>query len=185
VHRLDGVPVELVPVFLRPTQSNDADRDQEAHGWIAEQKTEQETSARQASLVMEADEQETEGRGGGGRHRGLVVAMAAVEDVAAAGRADPAPPPVVLAPARAHSEKMPSDESSSLAGVKPQGGGGARTRSPSWRTRGAPRRRAPWGGTAARRGDLGRGRAGRSGGGFRCRAAGPWWWRSILYSPHN
>ena len=32
--------------------------------------------------------------------RGLVVAMAAVEDVVAAGRPDPAPPPVVLASAR-------------------------------------------------------------------------------------
>mgnify|MGYP003702467947 CR=1 FL=1 len=37
----------------------------------------------------------------GRRNRGLVVAMAAVEDVVAARRPDPAPPPVVLASARA------------------------------------------------------------------------------------
>uniref|UniRef100_A0A0A9BIK3 Uncharacterized protein n=1 Tax=Arundo donax TaxID=35708 RepID=A0A0A9BIK3_ARUDO len=58
-NRLNGVPVELVPVF-----------------------------------------------------RGLVMAMAAVEDVVAAGRADPAPPPVVLAP-----EAHPAEPTASLAVV--------------------------------------------------------------------
>lgn len=53
----------------------------------------------------------TGGGGRGARHRGLVVAMAAVEDVAAAGRADPAPPTVVLAPATAREQEAEAIES--------------------------------------------------------------------------
>jgi hypothetical protein len=91
-------------------------------------------------------------RGAERRDRGLVVAMAAVEDVVAAGRPDPAPPPVVLASARTTKQQQspvsqpPIDRTEETLYIKQRiihDTNKRHTRTPSCRSRGEPRR-APY-----------------------------------------